>query len=198
MRSFGKALTALVVLGAALADAGLLVRAWRRMRRCSSPRPRGASASCAASLISRRNGALSPPGEATALLLGRVTNDGGHVRRFARQYPQSDHSDDALWQAAVLSADAFWQFGDSRDRTAALRLFGLLRVRYPSSSLVAQLAGHTARLNGAESIGARATLKAIRRDVLSDALRITLEFEREAVFHDQRVDGPPSACSSTC
>jgi N-acetylmuramoyl-L-alanine amidase len=35
-----------------------------------------------------------------------------------------------------------------------------------------------------------ATLTSIRRDVLADALRITLEFEREVPFTDERLDAP--------
>ena len=34
-------------------------------------------------------------------------------------------------------------------------------------------------------------LKAIERDVLPDALRFTLELEREVSFHEERLDGPP-------
>jgi N-acetylmuramoyl-L-alanine amidase len=34
-------------------------------------------------------------------------------------------------------------------------------------------------------------LRAIRREALPDALRITLEFGREAIFHEERVDAPP-------
>jgi N-acetylmuramoyl-L-alanine amidase len=34
-------------------------------------------------------------------------------------------------------------------------------------------------------------LKAIRRDVLPDAIRITLELERETAFREERLDGPP-------
>jgi N-acetylmuramoyl-L-alanine amidase len=35
------------------------------------------------------------------------------------------------------------------------------------------------------------TLRAIRRDVLSETLRITLELDGEVPFHDERIDGPP-------
>jgi N-acetylmuramoyl-L-alanine amidase len=108
-----------------------------------------------------------------------------------RRFPRSGYSDNALWQAAVLSADAFWQFGDTKDRADALRLFDLLRSQYPSSSRIAQMAGHTARLNGVESRTQASTLKAIRREVLPDALRITLELEREAMFSEERLEGPP-------
>lgn len=37
----------------------------------------------------------------------------------------------------------------------------------------------------------RSVLKAIHREVLPDALRFTLELEREVSFHDERLDGPP-------
>ena len=110
---------------------------------------------------------------------------------IARRFPRSGYSDNALWQAAVLAADAFWQFGDTRDRTTALRLFARLKAAFPTSSLVAQIAGHTTRLNGAaDAAGGLVTLSAIRRDVLPDALRITLELEREAIFYEERLNGP--------
>ena len=35
------------------------------------------------------------------------------------------------------------------------------------------------------------TLRAIRREVLPDALRITLELDREVPYYDERIDGPP-------
>ena len=128
-------------------------------------------------------------GEATSILLDRVRATVNAYEALARQFPRSGYSDNALWQGALLSADAFWQFGDSRDRTSALRLFALVKSQYPTSSLVAQINGHVTRLNGADS-AAPATLRSIRREVLPDALRITLEFEREAIFHDERLDGP--------
>jgi N-acetylmuramoyl-L-alanine amidase len=131
-----------------------------------------------------------PPGSASSVLLDRVRTTVDAYEALARRFPQSSYSDNALWQGAVLSADAFWQFGDSRDRATALRLFALLRSQYPSSPLIVQVGGHTTRLNGADTTGP-ATLKAIRRDVLPDALRITLEFEREAIFHEERGDNPP-------
>ncbi len=132
-----------------------------------------------------------PPGEATAALLRRLRLAVSAYESMARRFPRSGYSDNALWQGALLSADAFWQFGDSRDRAAALRLFELLKTQYPSSSLVAQTASHLTRLNGAGTPSSLVTLKSIRREALPDALRITLELEREATFHEERLDGPP-------
>lgn len=133
-----------------------------------------------------------PPGEASAALLTRLRETVARYEAVFRRFPRSGYSDNALWQAAVLAADAFWQFGDTRDRAEALRLFDLLKAQFSSSSLVAQIPGHVTRLNGAEGPAAQgSTLKAIRREALPDALRITLELEREAMFHEERLDGPP-------
>ena len=86
----------------------------------------------------------------------------------------------------------FWQFGDTRDRTTALGMFARLKSQYPTSSLIARIAGQTTRLSGAPAAaGELTTLNAIRREVLPDALRITLELGREAVFYEERLDGPP-------
>ncbi len=131
-----------------------------------------------------------PPGGATTALLQRLRLAVSAYESMARKFPRSGFSDNALWQGALLSADAFWQFGDSLDRAAALRLFELLKTQYPTSSLVAQTASHVTRLNGAETAASLATLKAIRREALPDALRITLELEREATFHEERLEGP--------
>ena len=133
-----------------------------------------------------------PPGAATIALLRRVRSAVDGYEVIVRRFPRSGYSDNALWRGAILAADAFWQFGDGRDRLTALRLFTLLGAQYPASSLVKQIEGHTARLNAAQaSTSPPSLLKSIRREALPDALRVTLELEREALFHDERLDGPP-------
>jgi N-acetylmuramoyl-L-alanine amidase len=132
-----------------------------------------------------------PPGEASAALLARIREAVARYEAIQRRFPRSGYSDNALWQAGVLAADAYWQFGDTRDRTDALRLFERLRSLFPSSSLVAQVGGHVTRLNGPDNATPGSTLKAIRRETLVDALRITLELERETMFHEERLEGPP-------
>jgi N-acetylmuramoyl-L-alanine amidase len=132
-----------------------------------------------------------PPGEASAALLARIREAVARYEAIQRRFPRSGYSDNALWQAGVLASDAYWQFGDTRDRTDALRLFERLRSLFPSSSLVARVAGHVTRLNGPDSATTGSTLKAIRRETLADALRITLELERETMFHEERLEGPP-------
>src|SRR5688572_745937 len=142
-----------------------------------------------------------PSEDVSTDLIRRVRATVASYEEAARQFPRSGYSDNALWQAAVLSADAFWQFGDDHDRLAATRLFARLKAGFPTSSLIPRIAGHTSRLEGATatatpgaattvSAGATATLRAIRREVLPDALRITLELEQEATFVEERLDTP--------
>ena len=109
--------------------------------------------------------------------------------RMARQFPTSDYMDNALWQGALLSADAFLTFGESEDKNTALDLFSALTSRFPKSSLVREIPAHVKRLKAAKPTpvrvaattpapvaAGRATnaLKGVKREVLPDALRITL------------------------
>lgn len=135
----------------------------------------------------------TPSEDNSTALLRRVRSAVTSYEAIARQFPRSGYSDNALWQAAVLSADAFWHFGDIRDRSVALRFFSRLRAEFPTSSLVARIAGPASRLERAvvsTRPDALATLTAIRSEVLPDVLRVTLELERETVFVDERLEGP--------
>jgi N-acetylmuramoyl-L-alanine amidase len=97
----------------------------------------------------------------------------------------------------------------------ALRMFRALTARYPGSSLVKQVATQSVRLSAAKpapeqpatspvahtpnpppTIAAEpkqpsVRLTAIRREILAGALRITIELEGEAAYHDEQIDGPP-------
>ena len=129
-----------------------------------------------------------PPGAATAALLRRLRTTVANYEQIVLRFPRSGYSDNALWQGALLAADAFWQFGDTRDRATALRLFAWLTSEYPSSSLIARVPDHADRLNDTQA--SASTLKAIRQEVLPDAIRVTLELEREALFFEERLEGP--------
>jgi N-acetylmuramoyl-L-alanine amidase len=82
-----------------------------------------------------------------ALTLTRLRTLVGAFEDMARLFPTSESSDDALWHGGLLSADAFWKFGDERDRVMALRLLEVLRVRYPVSTFTKQLGPHLTKLN---------------------------------------------------
>ena len=137
----------------------------------------------------------------SAPLLHRVRGVINEYEQLARRYPRSGYSDNALYRAAVLSAEAFWQNGEDHDRRVAVRLFDALEARFPKSSLIRQVPGYMARLEQAPKAAAAAppvesergvaTLKAIRRETLPEGLRVTLELEREAAFHEERLEGPP-------
>jgi N-acetylmuramoyl-L-alanine amidase len=132
------------------------------------------------------------PGTPGTALLRRGRAIISSYENVVGRFPRSGYSDNALWQAALLSADVFWHFGEASDRTKALRLFNTLESEYPASSLVRQVADQTTRLAAPRASGAVPnTLKAIRREVLPGALRITLEMDRETTFRDERLDGPP-------
>ena len=135
----------------------------------------------------------------------RVRQVIAEYERMARAFPASGYSDNALWQAARLSADAFWAWGGETDRKAALRLFSALQSHFPTSSLNREVASQTKRLTAvptaadktlaaSEPVSAPpmvfSMLKSIRREALPGALRVILELEREAGFQDERLPDP--------
>jgi N-acetylmuramoyl-L-alanine amidase len=150
-------------------------------------------------------------------LLRRLRGVASEYERLAEIEPGGHYGDDALWQAALLSADAYWSLGKDEDRRVALRRFEEFKSRFPSSSLVRQAASHMARLQPVVAVApvappelrktqaiitatpdtppsppaAPATLVSIRRDALADVIRLTLELEREITFREDKLKGPP-------
>jgi N-acetylmuramoyl-L-alanine amidase len=132
---------------------------------------------------------------------------------MSRLFSSSGYGDNALWQGAVLAADAFWQFGEAADRAMALRLFSALTTRFPSSSLTPKVASQTKRLQDAKPTATPerraaaadttsspaptglaalpAALTSITREVLPEVLRIVIQLGKEVPFYDERIDGPP-------
>ena len=120
----------------------------------------------------------------------------GAYEDIAQLFPAGPYGDDSLWHGAVLAADAFWEFGQFDDRTRALRLFNTLATRYPKSALLKELPSQVQRLDAArpsadELNPAAVVLKTIRREPLAGAMRVTLELEGEAAFHDEEVADQP-------
>jgi len=163
-------------------------------------------------------------------LLKRMRTLAQSYEQMSRLFPSGAYMDNALWQGALLAADAFWTFGEAEDKTTALEMFSELGSRFPKSALVKDLPPHVKRLNAAKptptlppptqapvaaapvaptprpatpppaatrvsSPGSprRVTnaLRAVKRDVLTDALRITLELDEEVTFRSDRLDAPP-------
>jgi N-acetylmuramoyl-L-alanine amidase len=133
-----------------------------------------------------------PPGDASTALLSRIRSAVSDYKSIVRRFPRSGYSDNALWQGAMLAVDAFWQFGDTRDRTAALDMLALLKSEYPTSSLIARIGGVSTRLTGSPaSPDHLTTLTSVRREVMRSTVRMTLELEDEATFYEEQLSGPP-------
>ena len=150
----------------------------------------------------RKELAAHGPNAPSEPLLRRIRVLVGSYRDLARLFPTDGHSDNALWQGGLLAADAYRAFGDAVDRSTALTLLNALPARFPASSLARQVPAEMARLKATPprvtappstptpTLTTTAMLTSIRRDVLADALRITLELEREVSFTDERLDTP--------
>ncbi len=57
---------------------------------------------------------------------------------LVHKFPASPYSDNALWQGGNLALLAYDEYKQASDKKTGLRLLGLLRSQYPSSSLVAR------------------------------------------------------------
>jgi N-acetylmuramoyl-L-alanine amidase len=152
--------------------------------------------------------------DARTSLVAKARVLAGTYEDIARLFPSSGYGDNALWQGAVLAADAFWQFGEATDRATALRLFSALTTRFPSSSLTTKVASQTRRLQDAKPAitspptrtaaavstpppaptglaALPAALTGITREVLPEVLRIVIQLGKEVAFYDERIGGPP-------
>ena len=111
---------------------------------------------------------------------------------IVRRYPASGYSDNALWQAGRLSLDAFARFGQPQDKTAGIRALRALAAQYPTSKLAKQvpdILNDTSR-SSVDSRARVATIKSVHRELLPDAVRVTIELDAEVPFHDERLPDP--------
>jgi N-acetylmuramoyl-L-alanine amidase len=125
---------------------------------------------------------------------------------FVRRYPSSGYADNAVWQAAHLASQAFERFSAARDQSRAMQLFQWLRDEYPHSPLVAKIPPDIGQLAAAPpapglsppqtsplpaaSPTAEATLRAVRREVLPDVVRVTIELDGEVPFSPETLTDP--------
>lgn len=108
-------------------------------------------------------------------------------RTIVRQYPSSAYSDDALWRAGRLLLDAFDRFGQDNDKAVGLRLLRTLSATYPASRLVKAVPAQLARFEGDPRL---VTITSIRRAIVGDTVRITIELDAEVTFHEERIYNP--------
>ena len=123
----------------------------------------------------------------------------GLVARF----PRSGYSDNALWQAAFLSADCYARYRVEADRHGSVNLLRRLAKEYPTSSLVKRARPALARLLSeapdAEPTAAAGTARppagvaqivAVRQTVLPEVTRVAVEFDRQVQFTHDRIGNP--------
>jgi N-acetylmuramoyl-L-alanine amidase len=139
---------------------------------------------------------------------------------LVRKHPASGYCDNALWQAANLATLTFERFGQDADRTTAARLLTLLKSGYPASKLIPQATDTLAAFNKitpapdadirsapiapvkpvpAETSPrsrpdlnppAVTALKDVRRTVLPDGVRVTVELDGEVAYHQEEIVNP--------
>jgi N-acetylmuramoyl-L-alanine amidase len=175
-----------------------------------------------------------------------VTRVVAGYQSFVGRYPRSSYSDNALWQAAMLSASSYARFHIESDRAQAVSLLKRLSGEYPASPLLRQAKPAMARLSGvrdpgqsrrvaagspaaptpvapvpaapaparvvtsapsstpespipapaalttppARATGSVASLRAVRRTVLPNVVRIAIELDREVDFNHDRIATP--------
>ena len=72
------------------------------------------------------------------------------------RFPRSAYSDNALWQAAILAADAYARYRVEADRQTAVRLLTRMAREYPASSLIRKSRPALERLEAEAPNAARA------------------------------------------
>ena len=192
MRSFGRSRLVRGCRGSAIAAALLLALSVPGLRAQSSQPATLYAEAMAREAALRQEMEASRQSTPSEPLLRRMRVMIVSYQDLARLFPTSGYSDNALWQGGMLAADAYRRFGEPVDRGTALSMLKALPARFPTSSLVKQVPAQVARLQETPDrpSAAPATLTSIRREVLPDVLRITLELEREVPFYNERLDAP--------
>jgi N-acetylmuramoyl-L-alanine amidase len=133
----------------------------------------------------------------------------------ARRFPAGGYGDEALWHAGRLALDAYGRFGEAQDRDDGVRLLQRLTAEYPSSALLklvpatlgavphdaaevkpaAAVPREPAAAKPAAAVApqqpvAISTIKGITRSALPDVVRLVIQLDHEAPFHDERAANP--------
>jgi N-acetylmuramoyl-L-alanine amidase len=136
----------------------------------------------------------------------------GAFEAIVRRHPTTGYADNSLLEAAVLSREAHRRSKDDRDKTRALRLLNWLVKEYPTSPLVERaraelrdwdkpavaavaparnVAPDTPEVIPAAAVPpGTAVLRDIRRTVLGDIVRVTIELDAEVKYRSERVESP--------
>ena len=178
---------------------------------------------CTATLLAKEQAvrkALADP-HMSDVVLKAVREVVAGYEAVVRHYPASSYSDDALWNAGRLELDAFatlraaggqgrsgtfvqpprgglseQQTGkaDSADmaRTVAPAPAATRPALTPAAPVDAEPRERSAPLDK-QPAASVATIKDVRRAVMADTVRITIELDSEVPFHDERISDPDRA-----
>ncbi|MPZ18595.1 MAG: AMIN domain-containing protein [Luteitalea sp.] len=134
--------------------------------------------------------------------------------QIARRYPRSGYADNALYNGGLLALEAYRHYEHAEDREAGIKMLEWMVREYPSSSLESEASARlreadgsrnarrgeeddtdderpTPRLAGSSAPTALATVRGIERTNLPDAVRVTVELDREFTFHQDTLGNPP-------
>src|SRR5581483_3153183 len=143
--------------------------------------------------------ALAAP-DALATILIDIRAVVASYESVVKHYPASGYSDDALWNAGRLELDAYARFGQASDKDTAARLLKKLAATYPTSKFAKQVPDQLGRIDTPASVVASpskderastvVTIRDIHRTVTPQLVRVTIELDGEATFHDERIADP--------
>jgi N-acetylmuramoyl-L-alanine amidase len=137
-------------------------------------------------------------------LATRVSQVVTSFETLVRRFPTSGYADDALWRAASLADESYQRLNRQEDRDKALKMYRWLVQEYPTSTFVKQANSKIAAIHVSDVVTdspstseadvapapERATLTSIQRAVLPDAVRVTIELDREVTYKEDRIGGP--------
>lgn len=149
-------------------------------------------------------GSVSDQTPAPKDLSTQITRTVTAFEMVVRRFPQSGLADDALWRAGSLAEAAYDRLNRAQDRDRALKMYRWLVKEYPHSKFVKQADSKIASISArpADAVAAAspravsaaaanlATLTSIEREVLPNAVRVTLELDREVIYKQERLGGP--------
>ena len=115
--------------------------------------------------------------------------------RLVRRYPRSGYTDNALWNGAELALFTFSQYEHAEDRARASVYLGWLIEEYPHSALVDDARVRLASLQPRAAAAPvprddLVTVRSIRRTILPDVIRVTVELDDEVPYEISSLDEP--------
>jgi N-acetylmuramoyl-L-alanine amidase len=129
--------------------------------------------------------------------------------QIARRYPTSGYADNALYKGGLLALETYRHYEHDEDREAGIKMLEWMIREYPSSSLKKEVRARLRAIDGSRNARradddeaddeaavtstptALATVRGIERTDLPDAVRVTVELDREFTYRKDTLGNPP-------